>query len=76
MLYLLAGRHFNPEGNLEDWWSNLSVQNYEERLQCIVEQYSAYTLYNGPNVRSGVIVYILLNVNVSIYFIVASVHGA
>ena len=34
---------------MEDWWTPQSVQNFVEREQCYVEQYSQYGLF-GINV--------------------------
>lgn len=39
-----TGRQFDKDGKLTDWWSPETAQAYEERQQCIVDQYSAYTI--------------------------------
>jgi endothelin-converting enzyme/putative endopeptidase len=38
------GRKFDALGNLSDWWTESSNQAFEARKQCIVKQYSDYTL--------------------------------
>jgi len=37
------GRKFAANGNLEDWWTPEDARAFEEKAQCFVEQYSAYT---------------------------------
>jgi endothelin-converting enzyme/putative endopeptidase len=37
-----SGRHFDGEGNLRDWWTAKDSQAFEERAQCLVDQYSQY----------------------------------
>ncbi|XP_072173719.1 endothelin-converting enzyme 1-like [Diadema setosum] len=36
------GRKFDLEGNLRDWWGNVSAEAYENETVCMVDQYSAY----------------------------------
>nr|XP_045593369.1 neprilysin-like isoform X1 [Procambarus clarkii] len=37
-----SGRLFDKYGNLKEWWSNATIQAYNERAQCYVDQYNAY----------------------------------
>jgi len=37
-----TGRHYGPVGNKFDWWSAESASNFDERAQCISNQYSGY----------------------------------
>ena len=39
-----AGRRYDKEGNLKQWWTEGTVREYEQRVQCIVEQYSQYNV--------------------------------
>jgi len=39
-----AGRRYDKEGNLKQWWTEATVREYERRVQCIVEQYSQYNV--------------------------------
>ena len=39
-----AGRRYDKEGNLKQWWTEATVSEYERRVQCIVEQYSQYSV--------------------------------
>jgi len=34
------GRKFDAEGNLKDWWTATDAANYDERDQCIQEEYT------------------------------------
>lgn len=38
------GRQYDKEGNLKMWWSVTDVENFKEKTQCIVDQYSNYTI--------------------------------
>ncbi|XP_075871089.1 endothelin-converting enzyme 2b isoform X3 [Nelusetta ayraudi] len=44
------GREYDKEGNLRPWWQNSSVTAFQQRAQCMVEQYSSY-LVNGEHVN-------------------------
>jgi membrane metallo-endopeptidase-like protein 1 len=38
------GRQYDKDGNKVPWWSNTTIDNFNERKQCIIEQYSNYTV--------------------------------
>eukprot|EP00051_Salpingoeca_urceolata_P004939 m.69033 g.69033 ORF g.69033 m.69033 type:complete len:765 (+) comp13948_c0_seq3:113-2407(+) len=38
------GRKYDKDGLLHNWWSQSSVANFKEKTQCIVDQYSAFTV--------------------------------
>ena len=42
------GRKFNQHGNYEEWWDNSTIQAFEKRAQCFVEQFSKFTV-SGPD---------------------------
>jgi len=44
------GRQFDAHGNLEDWWSTDSANNYKVRAAAIVKQFDAYTVLDGLHV--------------------------
>lgn len=44
-----SGRHYNKEGKYIDWWSNATVQAFEERAQCFVDQYSNFTVLGSDD---------------------------
>jgi len=35
-----SGRQFDPRGSLRDWWTPADAKDYEQRSQCIVDQYT------------------------------------
>lgn len=37
------GRQFDLNGNLRDWWTEKDAKAFEERAQCIVDEYSGFT---------------------------------
>uniref|UniRef100_A0A6J0V3H8 Membrane metallo-endopeptidase-like 1 n=1 Tax=Pogona vitticeps TaxID=103695 RepID=A0A6J0V3H8_9SAUR len=49
------GRNFDKDGNMFDWWSNVSALHFKEQSRCMVYQYGNYTwdLAGGQNV-SGI----------------------
>jgi len=38
------GRQFDKQGNLKQWWNNRTIAEFRTAAQCIVDQYSNYTL--------------------------------
>ncbi|KAI4806657.1 hypothetical protein KUCAC02_017472 [Chaenocephalus aceratus] len=36
------GRKYDKNGNLHQWWSNSSIDAFNEQSQCMIEQYNAY----------------------------------
>lgn len=38
-----AGRNFDENGNMLDWWSNFSAQHFREQSECMVYQYGNYS---------------------------------
>lgn len=40
----LQGRQFDRNGNLVDWWQEMTKQKYLEKAKCIIDQYSNYTV--------------------------------
>lgn len=49
-----AGRNFDKDGNMFDWWSNFSAMHFKEQSRCMVYQYGNYTweLAGGQNVSN------------------------
>jgi len=45
------GRQYDGAGNLRDWWTQASGKAYEERAQCVADQYSGYTVLDGQHVN-------------------------
>uniref|UniRef100_A0AAY4EJK0 Endothelin-converting enzyme 1 n=1 Tax=Denticeps clupeoides TaxID=299321 RepID=A0AAY4EJK0_9TELE len=42
------GREYDKEGNLRSWWKNSSVEAFKKQTQCMVEQYSNYSINDEP----------------------------
>ncbi|KAG8919503.1 hypothetical protein FRC02_001598 [Tulasnella sp. 418] len=42
-----SGRLYNQRGKLEEWWTNSTSHHFEERKECIAEQYSKYAIDDG-----------------------------
>lgn len=38
------GREYDKDGNLEKWWYNETLRNFEDRVKCLVDQYSEYKI--------------------------------
>ncbi|XP_062861037.1 neprilysin-like [Trichomycterus rosablanca] len=49
------GRNFDKDGDLKDWWTPSSTQNFQELSKCIVDQYSGFSwdLANGQNLNGN-----------------------
>jgi endothelin-converting enzyme/putative endopeptidase len=46
------GRKFDSHGNLRDWWTDADAKAFEERAQCIVDQYASYVVVDDVKVNS------------------------
>ncbi|XP_018581414.1 endothelin-converting enzyme 1 isoform X2 [Scleropages formosus] len=42
------GREYDKDGNLRSWWKNSSVEAFKKQTQCMVEQYSNYSVNQEP----------------------------
>lgn len=47
-----AGRNFDKNGNMLDWWSNFSAQHFRKQSECMIYQYGNFSwdLANNQNV--------------------------
>ncbi|KAK4690752.1 hypothetical protein P7C71_g6112, partial [Lecanoromycetidae sp. Uapishka_2] len=43
-----TGRHYDETGNFTDWWNDKTVEAFEEKAKCFVDQYHDFTVPN-PN---------------------------
>ncbi|KAI9249465.1 hypothetical protein BDA99DRAFT_488321 [Phascolomyces articulosus] len=43
-----AGRQYNADGKLENWWSPETAKHFNEMAQCITDQYGNFT-FKGPD---------------------------
>ncbi len=45
------GRKFDGKGNLSDWWTPEDAKNFEERTNCLVEEYNSFTAVDDVKVN-------------------------
>jgi endothelin-converting enzyme/putative endopeptidase len=46
------GRQFDADGNLKDWWTPADAEAFEQRAECVVEQYGAYPIVDELKINS------------------------
>ena len=46
------GRQFDAHGNLHDWWTPQDAKQFEQRAQCVVDQYAQYTVVDDIKINS------------------------
>ena len=46
------GRQFDAKGNLKDWWTPQDAAAFNERAQCVVDQYAGYTIIDDIKINS------------------------
>jgi putative endopeptidase len=46
------GRQFDAHGNLKDWWTEKDAREFNDRAQCIVDQYAQYTIVDEIRINS------------------------
>ncbi len=46
------GRQFDAHGNLKDWWTPEDAKAFEERVQCVRDQYAQYTIIDDIKINS------------------------
>lgn len=42
------GRRFNKDGELVQWWKNATIDKFNEKTKCFVNQYGAFTYFGLP----------------------------
>jgi len=45
------GRKFDGQGNVRDWWTAADAKAYEERVSCVADQYSGYTVADDTKIN-------------------------
>ncbi|MBZ5556735.1 MAG: M13 family metallopeptidase [Acidobacteriia bacterium] len=45
------GRRFDGQGNLRDWWTAADGKAFEERANCVADQYSSYTVAGDTHIN-------------------------
>jgi endothelin-converting enzyme/putative endopeptidase len=46
------GRQFDAQGNLKNWWAPKDNTQFQQRAQCIVNQYAKYTVVDDVKINS------------------------
>jgi endothelin-converting enzyme/putative endopeptidase len=46
------GRQFDAQGNLKDWWTEADAKAFEERINCIRDQYAQYVIVDDIKINS------------------------
>jgi endothelin-converting enzyme/putative endopeptidase len=44
-----AGRMFDKDGNLKDWWSRKDAKAFTERTQCLIDEYDGFRVADQLN---------------------------
>ncbi len=45
------GRQFDPQGNLNDWWTKEDADEFKKRTKCVVDQYGSFTAIDDVKVN-------------------------
>ena len=46
------GRQFSAEGNLKDWWTPADATGFEQRINCLRDQFASYTVVDDIHINS------------------------
>jgi putative endopeptidase len=46
------GRRFDARGNLKDWWTPADAKAFEDRIECVRDQYAQYTIVDDIKINS------------------------
>ncbi len=46
------GRQFDTNGNLHDWWTKQDAERFNERVQCVKDQYKDYVVIDDIHINS------------------------
>lgn len=47
------GRKFDPDGNLRDWWTEQDAKQFDQRVQCIADEYSGFEATPGVKLNGN-----------------------
>jgi len=45
------GSQFDAQGNLRNWWTDADRKQFEQRAQCVVDQFSGYTIIDDIKIN-------------------------
>ncbi len=46
------GRQYDDKGNLKDWWTAADAKGFEDRINCIRDQYAGYVIVDDIHINS------------------------
>lgn len=46
------GRQFDGQGNLKDWWTKDDAKNFEDRINCLRDQFATYVIVDDIHINS------------------------
>jgi putative endopeptidase len=46
------GRQFDAQGNLKDWWTKDDAKNFEDRINCVRDQFATYVIVDDIKINS------------------------
>jgi putative endopeptidase len=46
------GRQFDAQGNLKDWWTPEDAKRFEDRINCVRDQYAGYIVVDDIHINS------------------------
>ena len=46
------GRQFDARGNLRDWWTKDDAKGFEDRINCLRDQFATYTIVDDIHINS------------------------
>ena len=46
------GRQFDAQGNLKDWWTPQDAKGFDERINCVRDQYAKYVIVDDIHINS------------------------
>jgi endothelin-converting enzyme/putative endopeptidase len=46
------GRQFDAKGNLKDWWTPEDAKRFEDRINCVRDQYAGYVIVDDIHITS------------------------
>ena len=50
------GRQFDATGNLSNWWSDADLKSFQERAQCVINQFNGFEVEQGLNQNGKLVV--------------------
>jgi putative endopeptidase len=51
-----SGAKFDPQGNLQNWWTEADLKNFQGRAQCVIDQFSSFQVQPGLNHNGKLVV--------------------